>query len=397
MRVIILATYFAPDLGGGVARYEREVLPRLLPLLVAAGCEVTVLVLKDGNGWEPAKGVRVITVPVGRDQPFKRFVYDQLYGSRQSWGTDVLFSMEYWLPLLPVWSKRSIVVIHDAHAELEWIKCRWRPLDAKFRRFFYWHNAYTKAARLSDRILTDSVFAGEEISRVFRVPREKIRSIYLGVDTRKLCPVKDRAVIGRVRKRYTLPDRYDLFVGPPCGDKNLRYILKSFVDMEAMHPGVLPVVVSSARPGPSVEAELVAQLEAAGRGHLVHFAGHVKKADLAVVYSAARALIFPSLHEGFGLPPLEAMACGTPVIATNRTSVPEVVGDAAIVIDPGDSQSLLTALEKIRCESVRQDLIARGLERVKIFSWDRTAQQVAEELVSEVSPASSTNGGRPKK
>lgn len=202
------------------------------------------------------------------------------------------------------------------------------------------------------------------------------------MDVRHLRPIRDHDTLERVRKRYSLPDPYYLFVGPSSGDKNLRFILQSLIDMDPTDPRALPVVVTSGRPGPSPEADLLAQLEASGRGHLFHFAGHVETADLAAVYSATRALIFLSLHEGFGLPPVEAMACGAPVLATNCTSVPEVVGDAAILIDPGNPQSLLDALDQVKTESIRQDLIAKGFERVKMFTWDRTVQQIAEEVLA---------------
>jgi glycosyltransferase involved in cell wall biosynthesis len=113
-----------------------------------------------------------------------------------------------------------------------------------------------------------------------------------------------------------------------------------------------------------------------------HFVGPIEEQDLPAVYSAARALIFPSLHEGFGLPPLEAMACGVPVVAANRTAVPEVVGDAAIMIDPGSSQSLLEALERVNIEHIRRDLIVKGFERVKMFTWDRTVQGITAEVLT---------------
>jgi alpha-1,3-rhamnosyl/mannosyltransferase len=326
--------------------------------------------------------VNIIRLPVGRDQPYKRIIYDQVFGSLHSRGADVLLSLEYWLPILPLGSKRNIVVIHDAHAELAWKARRKHIFHRGFPGLLYWHAAYTRAARASDRVLTDSQFAAEELSRIFRIPRGKIAPIYCGVDTRHLRPIRDQGALERVRKRYGLPDSYYLFVGPSSGDKNLRFILQTYLGMEATDPRALPVVVTSARPSRSPEADLLAQLEASGRGNLFHFAGHVGTDDLAAVYSATRALIFPSLHEGFGLPPVEAMACGAPAVVTNRTSVPEVVGDAAIVFDPANPQSLLDALGQVSIEPVRQGMITRGFERVKMFTWDRTVQQIAEEVLS---------------
>jgi glycosyltransferase involved in cell wall biosynthesis len=381
VRVAIIATYFAPRLGGGVARYEREVIPRLLPLLVAAGCQVTVVTLRDGEGLTQTAGVDLIGLAVGRDQPYKRILYNQIYSSIQSWGADVLLSLEGWLPVLPVWSKKSIVVIHDAHAELEWVR-RDRGLSVKrLPRLLYWHAVGWRAARASDRIITDSRFAAEEISQAFGIPRPKIAPIYCGVDSDRLRPIHDPGMLARARTRYSLPEQFYLFVGPPTGDKNLRFVLQTLLGLEEGDVRGLPVVVTAGRPCSPPEANILDCLEESGRGSLFHFVGPIEEQDLPAVYSAARALIFPSLHEGFGLPPLEAMACGVPVVAANRTAVPEVVGDAAMMIDPASPQSLLDALERVNMESVRRDLIIKGFERAKMFSWDRTAQRIVAEVL----------------
>jgi glycosyltransferase involved in cell wall biosynthesis len=110
--------------------------------------------------------------------------------------------------------------------------------------------------------------------------------------------------------------------------------------------------------------------------------GNVPDGDLPGLYATARAFLYPSLYEGFGLPVLEAMACGAPVVATDGSSLPEVAGGAALLIDPRDPQSLLHALEKVNIESERARLIGRGLARAHEFSWDRTAENLAKELLA---------------
>jgi glycosyltransferase involved in cell wall biosynthesis len=120
-----------------------------------------------------------------------------------------------------------------------------------------------------------------------------------------------------------------------------------------------------------------------GIGEYFQFLGYVPDADLPVLYGAARALIHPALHEGFGLPPLEAMSCGTPVIASNRTAIPEVVGDAALLIDPTNPESLLEALRTVNDESIRELLVAKGLERAQLFSWERSADLMVHLILGE--------------
>jgi len=381
MKTTIVATYFAPKLRGGVARYEKEVLPRLISVLSGAGCDVSVIVLNDAASLESAKKLKIIKLPVGRDRPLRRIFYDQVCTSFHSQGADVLLSLEGWLPVLPLSCKRSVVVMHDAHAELEWTRPGRRFQANKLPGLLYWHAVSRRAARSSDRILTDSRFAADELSRVFGVPRAKIVPVYCGVGSR-FQPIGDADEIRRVRTRYSLPPQFYLFVGPAVGDKNLRFILQTFANLNGGSPRPVPVVVTSLRPVSSPEADILGSIEASGRTDWFHFVGSAEDRDLPVLYSSAHALIFPSLHEGFGLPPVEAMACGLPVLATNKTSVPEVVGDAAIMIDPHSPQSLMEALKRVNEESVRRELINKGFKRAGMFSWDRTAEHVAKEVLA---------------
>jgi alpha-1,3-rhamnosyl/mannosyltransferase len=115
---------------------------------------------------------------------------------------------------------------------------------------------------------------------------------------------------------------------------------------------------------------------------LFRFIGYVPDNELPFLYAASRALLYPSLHEGFGLPPLEAMACGTPVIVSNRASLPEVVGDAAFVFDPDDPETFTEALYNVNVECDREVMIARGLKRVRSFSWEHTAEKIVDEILA---------------
>jgi len=113
-----------------------------------------------------------------------------------------------------------------------------------------------------------------------------------------------------------------------------------------------------------------------GLGDRVHFAGYVHDADLPALYGGADLFVFPSLYEGFGLPPLEAMACGTPVVCSNAASLPEVVGDAAVTVDPYDVDALAEAMQRVLADrDLREDLRARGLARARQFTWERTARE----------------------
>lgn len=383
MKVMVTATYSAPKLGGGVARYERELLPRLVPILTEAGCHVSVLALDDGARVTPGKSVDVITLPTGRDSPVWRILCNQIYTSLCSCRADVYLSLESWLPILPLWSRHNVVVLHDAHAELAWKLRKEQPSSKDLGRLLYWHAVSLRAAHASDRIITVSRFAARELSQVFRIPESKIAAIYCGVDTNRFRPIRDPDTLRQARERYSLPDKFYLFVGPSNGDKNLALLLRTFLEtLDPSDPRSLPVVVTSAKPSAPPEADLLRHLEHAGKGGMFRFLGSVEDADLLAVYSSAHALLFPSLHEGFGLPPVEAMACGLPVVSSNRTSLPEVLGDAAILFDPDDTPSLLDALQAVNDGRLRQELRRRGLERAALFSWDSAARAVASEVLS---------------
>jgi glycosyltransferase involved in cell wall biosynthesis len=184
-----------------------------------------------------------------------------------------------------------------------------------------------------------------------------------------------------VRRRYNLPSAFYLFVGQPTKQKNLRLVVESYAS--GMLPGEfqLPVVVTCNLRRSTLFEDTRARIEHAGLSGLFQFTGYVPEEDLPLIYAAAQALLYPSRYEGFGLPPLEAMACGTPVVCSNSTSLPEVVGDAALLIDPEQPGSLIEALRKVNDEPTRRELGKRGLERARAFTWEGTARQVAQHLL----------------
>jgi glycosyltransferase involved in cell wall biosynthesis len=143
----------------------------------------------------------------------------------------------------------------------------------------------------------------------------------------------------------------------------------------------LPVVVTCNLRRNTLFEDTLARIEQAGLASLFQFTGYVREEDLPLIYAAAQALLYPSRYEGFGLPPVEAMACGTPVVCSNRTSLPEVVGGAALLIDPEQPGSLTEALRKVNDEPTRRELAQQGLERARAFTWESTARQVAQHIL----------------
>jgi glycosyltransferase involved in cell wall biosynthesis len=205
----------------------------------------------------------------------------------------------------------------------------------------------------------------------YRVPPEKITVIYEAADTRfRLQPPQTMA---DVRARYRLPDRYLLFVSTIEPRKNLIRLLAAFERLQAA--GLTDALVIVGKRGWLYD-NFFAALEASPAKQAVIFPGWVADADLPAIYGGAQVFAFPSLFEGFGLPVLEAMACGTPVVCSNSSSLPEVADDAALLVDPLDVDALTGALERLlRDPALAADLRARGLAQAARFSWARAAAE----------------------
>lgn len=194
-------------------------------------------------------------------------------------------------------------------------------------------------------------------------------------------PVTDQDVIAATRLRYQIPDvQYLLCLAAPQPRKNLTHLIRSFFRLlDEQHLPDTYLVLAGSREQGWMHDEIFAAAESSAkyRSRLI-FTGYVAEEDLPALYSGAVAFVFPSLYEGFGLPALEAMACGTPVITSNTTSLPEVVGDASLSIDPTDSDKLCDAILTILSDhSLREELRQKGLMRAAQFSWKKCAEMTA--------------------
>ncbi len=223
---------------------------------------------------------------------------------------------------------------------------------------------------LAARVITDSESAKREIIKYFGIRESKIEVIHLGVETR-FCPA-DPAVVQRFRLAHGLPEKFILYVGNHKPHKNLPMLVQAFALARNRAPHSLVFL-----DGPGADCSLTkAAVDAAGVADRTVFVNSVSDADLPLLYNAADLFLFPSLYEGFGLPPLEAMACGTPVITSNACSLPEVVGDAGIMVDPGDVAMLAEQIEAVLNDQTKiKDMSAKGIEQAKHFTWEETAKR----------------------
>ncbi len=265
----------------------------------------------------------------------------------------------------PALGAKRIVTIHDAFAYV---------YPETHNRLDNWRYRWMlpNVARRADAVLTDSEHSGHDLVRYLGLPENSIHVISCGVDP-QFQPVenadKQRAVI----HRYGLKTPYLLYVGGINARKNIAGLFEAYARVRAWHPGV-PLVVAGKRQWQT--GDIDAAFRRFDLENDVCFTGYVADEDLPALYSAAEAFVFPSLYEGFGLPPLEAMACGTPVITSNASSLPEVVGDAAISVDPYDIDALAAAIGRVLGDApLRAELRARGLARAAQFTWERAARE----------------------
>jgi glycosyltransferase involved in cell wall biosynthesis len=260
--------------------------------------------------------------------------------------------------------RRYVWTLHDA---TPWLYPQ--TMDLKGRLYFQYLGGW--AARFSEAIITDSNDAKRNLIAALGLPEMKVNVIYLGIDGgfKKLDKL---SLLNSVRSRYGLPEKFILSVGTLEPRKNLPFLIRAYRQMRQANQTNLGLVIVG-RTGWESEA-LEGKL--GGEGKDVVRTGFVPQADLVALYNLAEVFVLPSLYEGFGFPPLEAMACGCPVIVSNRGSLPEVVGDAALLIDPQDLDSLVGAIRAVEeTPPLRASLIQKGLERVQQFTWRATASK----------------------
>ncbi|MFQ6100404.1 MAG: glycosyltransferase family 4 protein [Anaerolineae bacterium] len=279
---------------------------------------------------------------------------------------DALFVPAHVLPLIH--PRASLVTVHD----LGYLHF---PEAHPWRQRLYLDLSTRWNGRAAAHILADSEATKSDLVTRYSVPPAKITVAYPGYDE-TLAPVRDLAAIEAVKVRYGISGDYFQYLGTLQPRKNLRRLVEAFAKSAIRNPQSAIHLVLAGKRGWLYD-DLFAQVRRLGLEHRVLFLGYVPDEDKAALLSGALAFVFPSLYEGFGLPVLEAQACGCPVITSTTSSLPEVAGDAALLVDPTDTAGIAAAMQRILAEpSLRESLIERGLANVRRFSWTGCAQTV---------------------
>lgn len=284
---------------------------------------------------------------------------------------DLLHSMAF---VTPVWQPRpTVVTVYD-------LSFLHYPTRYPILQRLYLTTQTRRSCRQARRVVTISESGREDVHRFFQVPREQIDVAYPGVD--EAFRPRPAAEVAAFRRQYDLPERFVLHVGTLQPRKNIPTLIEA---MARLRRPELPLVLVGGK-GWFYE-EIFAQVERLGLREQVRFAGYVADEALPLWYNAASLLVFPSVYEGFGIPVIEAMACGTPVVAADTSAVPEAAGNAALLfpaqsVDALVSQTLAVLDNREQAATMRQ----RGLEQAAKFSWARAGEAVAATYCRALNP-----------
>lgn len=283
---------------------------------------------------------------------------------------DVFHSPDFTLP--PTQRRtRTIVTVHD----LSFLRL---PHCFEPALLDYLKTNVPPSVRRADCVLADSENTRRDAIELLDLPPERVRTIYCGVEPR-FCPIDDTEQLERVRARYHLPARFVLSLGTIQPRKNYGALIRAFANLatQDLVARDLSLVIVGGKGW--LYQDVFQAVSDLGLQDRVLLPGFVDDVDLPALYNLAEYFVFPSLYEGFGLPPLEAMACATPVIVADNSSLPEVVGDAGLLVDAGDVDAIGGAMQRLAGDTaLRHTLVERGLRQARQFTWEKAAQALLE-------------------
>ncbi len=350
---------------GGISQYTI----RLVHALAALSPENQLLIMESRRAqyeglWPPSVRRRRLFTP-----PHHRFEQVTLPAELLGIQADLLHSPDFIPPFrlgLP-----SVITVHD----LAFLRFP-HLLTPESARYY---GQIGRAVHHADRIITVSHSTRKDLLELLPADPQKVVTIHSGVDPE--CRPLPPAEVERQRAQLGLPEQFILFVGTLEPRKNIPTLLKAFSKVWKDHR--VPLVVVGGKGW--LYEEIFQVTDDLGVGEAVRYVDPVPSQQLVYYYNCASCLVLPSLYEGFGHPPLEAMACGTPVIVSNVSSLPEVVGEAGLLVEPTDVEGLAAAMgELLSNQELRSKLTQLGLQRAATFSWEKTARETLSEYEKAV-------------
>lgn len=295
----------------------------------------------------------------------QRFIWDQFHIPQKAREkkVDILHQTGFSAPVF--YRGKVVVTVHDLIALLFG-----KDIPFFSRQFFgVW---MPLSYRFADKIIADSEHTKNDIIKLLKIPAEKITVIHLAAG-KEFRPISSIQKIQAIKEKYHTGEKYFLHVGTLNPRKNLEFLIEVFNEIIKQFPAYNLVITG--KKGWHYEG-LFGLVKKLGLEKKVIFTGYIEDQDASYLYNGAEIFLFPSLYEGFGLPPLEAMTCGCPVISSNTSSLPEVVGKAGILLSPNDKMSWIREIRKVLAnKKIRKEMVEQSLAQAKQFSWDKTARQ----------------------
>ena len=312
----------------------------------------------------------MLDVTLFQQHTFLPLPYSAFFGKK----ADVTHFFNYIVP--PFVSGKKVVTVHD-------MVYKAFPETVRGRTKFMLNTGLKKSMKRADIIVTDSEFSKSEILKYCPQHSGKIRVVPCGVDTEKFRPCDDMERISQVKTSLGIEGDYFLYVGTIEPRKNLGRLIFAYNALAKKLPDAPKLVLAGGKGW--LCDDIYAKVTELHLENKVIFTKYVPSEDMNPLMCGALAFVFPSIYEGFGMPPLEAMACGVPVLTTGEASLPEVTGDCAVICDAYSPKSIAEGLYRLcRDEKLRLELSRRGLERAKQFTWERSAEalhKIYKELV----------------
>lgn len=355
--------------GAGIGRHTRGLVRGLASLIAAEALDhrLTLVVFgRPGHAIEAPAGCDVRVVPLSLRA--LTIAWHRLgLPFPVSWlgvRGDLYHASDFVLP--PTGGMPALVTVHD----LSFLTVP-RCADAGLRA--YLSHIVPRSVRRAYHVLADSESTQRDLVRLLQVSPEKVTVVYPGVEPR-FRPVEEPAALAAVRQKYGLGDGpFVLGVGTLEPRKNWPVLIRAWARLRQTTPLPHRLIIAGGKGW--LYEDIFRTAEATGLRDEVIFPGFVADADLPALYSAAAVFAYPSLYEGFGLPVLEALACGTPVVCADNSSLPEAAGDAALLVNAADEEALATALHRLLAdEPLRQTLRRRGLAHAQKFTWEASAR-----------------------
>jgi glycosyltransferase involved in cell wall biosynthesis len=312
----------------------------------------------------PDLEVKIVASPLEKVYPTLWYPYLGYYLKNNN-EFDIIHNTKHFPTIFKPKHAKYVITVHDLFA------LALGPPEYQYYKKIGYKLLLPKTLKSADKIISNSKNTKNDIIRYFKIPEEKIKVIHLAANE-TFAKLNEIEILD-IKKKYAINYPFIFYVGGLAAYKNIVRLIEAYGKLKKL--GVTHKLLLAGVKRYKYN-EIFETIEKLNLQNDVIFTGYVPDKDLPGLYNAADLFVYPSLYEGFGIPPLEAMQCGTPVIASNTSSIPEVVGDAGIMINPYDVDEFANKMyEVLTNEDLKKEMSKKGLERAKLFSWKKCAEE----------------------